>query len=382
MRKRTEDLWRFEENYESVVRMSPDPIAIVTMTGRITAMNSAGTRMLGYDTEEEVLDMDVSAVLSGGSRAWEKLTWTLEKEGRVAGEEIDLFDRSGRKLTGQVHARFAELPIGKCVEAIFRDVTGQRLMEEQVREARSESEFLNDLLSHDIIDYTVSALGFLNELRRTSKMKEARESIDVITRDIQSAFDLASAVRDLSCIKLASETAKDKVRDLQLLIAEAIEDSRMVYFDKRARFNFQRGAEPTFVKAGALASRLFANLLANSMKSDQHEEVVIDITIASALEDGVPFWRIDIADRGGGIPDSEKKDVFEKFKKGGPRSAGSGLELFVVKSIAEMYGGMVRAQDRVAGEPSKGTDMVVLLPRADDRQIAELKTRGTAVPRT
>lgn len=378
VRKRTEEFWRSEENYESVVRMSPNPIAIITMRGKITSLNSAGLKMLGYDMEEDVLDLDVSSILLDGERAWEKIVWTIEKEGRATGLEIGLVDRSGRKLTGQVYARFAGLAPGKCVEAIFRDVTNQKLMEEQVKEARSESEFLNDLLSHDIINYTISALHFLGTARRASEMKEeTREKIDVITRDIQHAFELASSVRDLSRVKMADESTKDEIKDLQLLVTEAIEDSKTMYFDKRTTFNLQRTPEPKFARAGALASRLFANLLSNSIKFDQHEEVVIDVTITAVIQNDLPYWRTDIADRGTGIPDSEKKSIFERFGRSSSKMAGTGLGLFVAKSIAEMYGGSIWAEDRIRGDPARGAKMVVLLPKADDRQIAELRTKGT-----
>ncbi len=382
VRKRTEDFWRSEENYESVVRQSPDPIALITMAGKLTHLNSAGLKMLGYDSEDDILDVDISSVLLDHEHAWEKIVWTIEKEGRAVGLEMVLVDKNGKKLNSQVYARFAELAQGRCVEAIFKDVTEQKLMEEQVKEARSESDFLNDLLSHDIINYTVSALHFLEPVRKTAELPEdTRKKLDVITRDIQGAVDLAISVRDLSRMKMADQESMDDVKDLQLLVAEAIEDSRMMYFDRDTKFNFQRSPEPRYARAGALASRLFANLLTNSIKYDQHETVTIDVTISDTEQDGVQYWRTEISDRGIGIPDSEKKPVFERFKRGNTKVAGTGLGLFVATSIAKAHKGSVWAEDRVPGDSAKGTKMVVLLPKADARQIAQLRTRGPAAPR-
>ena len=382
VRKRTEDFWRSEENYESVVGQSPDPIALITMAGKLTNLNSAGLKMLGFDSENDILDVNISTILMDREHGWEKIIWTIEKEGRASGLEMTLIDKSGRKLTSQVYARFAELAPGRCVEAIFKDVTEQRVMAEQVREARLESDFLNDLLSHDIINYTISALHFLGSVRRNEELAgEVRKKLDVIAKDIQGAADLAISVRDLSRVKMADQEPVDEVRDLQLLVAEAIEESRMMYFDRNTVFNFQRSTDPRFARVGALASRLFANLITNSIKYDQHEVVTIDVTISDADQDGVQYWRTEVADRGTGIPDSEKKQVFDRFKRGNTKVAGTGLGLFVAASIAKTSGGKIWVEDRVPGDSTKGTKMVVLLPKADGRQIAQLRTRGVTASR-
>jgi PAS domain S-box-containing protein len=379
VRKRTDDFWRSEENYESVMRQSPDPIALITTAGKLTHLNSAGLKMLGYDSEDDVLDVNISSILLDREHGWEKIIWTIEKEGRAAGLEMALVDKGGRRLTSQVYARFAELAPGRCVEAIFKDVTEQKAMEEQIREARLESDFLNDLLSHDIINYTVSALHFLGSVRKNEQMTEdARKKLDVITRDIQGAVDLAISVRDLARVKMADQEPVEEIKDLQLLLAEAIEESRMMYFDRNTKFDFQRSTEPRFARVGALVSRLFANLITNSIKYDQHEVVTIEVMISDAEHDGVQYWRTEIADHGIGIPDSDKKQVFVRFRRGNTKVAGTGLGLFVAASIAKASGGQVWAEDRVPGDSTKGTKMVVLLPKADARQIAQLRTRGPA----
>jgi PAS domain S-box-containing protein len=382
VRKRTEEFWRSEENYDSLVRQSPDPIALITMTGKLSHLNSAGLKMLGYNSDDDILDLSISSILLDREHAWEKIIWTIEKEGHAAGLEMVLVDKNGKRLNSQVYARFAELAPGRCVEAIFKDVTEQKMMEEQVKEARSESEFLNDLLSHDIINYTVSALHFLGSVRRTAELTDdARKKLDAITKDIQGAVDLAVSVRDLSRVKMADQEAVEEVKDLQLLVAEAIEDSRMMYFNRDTKFNFQRSTEPRFARVGVLGSRLFANLITNSIKYDQHQVVTIDVTVSDADQDGVQYWRTEIADRGMGIPDSDKKQVFDRFRRGNTKVTGTGLGLFVVASIAKAHGGKVWAEDRVPGDSTQGTKMVVLLPKADSRQIAKLRTRGSAASR-
>ncbi|MGI9190662.1 MAG: sensor histidine kinase, partial [Chitinophagaceae bacterium] len=52
-------------------------------------------------------------------------------------------------------------------------------------------------------------------------------------------------------------------------------------------------------------------------------------------------WVLQIADQGPGIPDEEKKRIFDKFYRMGDEqtrlSKGTGLGLYIVKKIAGLY---------------------------------------------
>lgn len=376
IRKRTEDLWRTEENYESLMKLSPDPIMLISIPGRINAMNPAGYKMLGYDTSEELPDLNIGSLLTGREHAWEKVLWFIEKESHVSGMELELTRKDGKRISGQLNARYADLASGRSVEAVFKDVTEKKEMEEQIREAQSETEFLNELLSHDIINSTISALHFLGVAIKTPGIApEIKSKLQVATKDIQSMFDLAASVRDLSRVKAEGNDPPELIKDLQMLVSEAIEESRAMYFDRKIIFNFQKTAEPKYVAAGTIASRIFTNLLTNAIKFDQHDEVVVDITIVPAGEPATPFWQVRIADNGIGIPDEDKERMFEKFERGETTVKGTGLGLFVARMITDAYKGKIWAANRIPGDHAKGTTMVVQLPRADEKRIAQLRTR-------
>jgi signal transduction histidine kinase len=59
--------------------------------------------------------------------------------------------------------------------------------------------------------------------------------------------------------------------------------------------------------------------------------------------------RIVVADQGPGIPDSEKKRVFEKFYRIGNeetrKATGTGLGLFIVSQIVKAHGGRIELGD-------------------------------------
>jgi signal transduction histidine kinase len=72
-----------------------------------------------------------------------------------------------------------------------------------------------------------------------------------------------------------------------------------------------------------------------------------------------------VRDRGLGIPQNDLKRIFKRFyrvrQRGRPRVKGTGLGLFIVRSIARNHGGRVFANSEGAG---KGTTVTLELPRS------------------
>ena len=374
IRKRTEDLWRSEENYKSLMRMSPEPIAVILLDSRIHSANQAGLKVLGLESIDEIQKANLSSYLVDSKNSWDKIIWMLEKEGSVSGLELELTRPNGSKVIGLLHARFADLMPGKCVEVVLKDITEKRQMEQAVKDAETELEFLNDLMSHDIMNYTFSALHFLNSLWKSKlATEEDRHALTLITKDVQGAFELCSSVRDLSRIK-SIEDDELLVKDLNMFIRESIEESKRMFSDRKVNIDFEGVQTPHYAKCSTLATRLFTNLLTNAIKYDPNEEARIDISVSQTAEGGVQYWRIEVADSGEGIPDDEKERVFQRFHRIDLSVSGTGLGLFVVRFIAKASGGKVWAEDRVQGDHTKGAKMVVLLPKADERLIAKAVT--------
>jgi signal transduction histidine kinase len=54
--------------------------------------------------------------------------------------------------------------------------------------------------------------------------------------------------------------------------------------------------------------------------------------------------------------------VFQRFKRGQTKAKGTGLGLYLVKSLVEGFGGYVEVQNRVLIDYTKGTRFLVYLP--------------------
>ena len=80
---------------------------------------------------------------------------------------------------------------------------------------------------------------------------------------------------------------------------------------------------------------------------------------------GKEFVRVDITDTGPGIPDDIKEKLFERMERGHTTARGHGLGLYLARTVLEMIGGCIWAEDRVPGDHTKGARFVVLVPPAE-----------------
>lgn len=107
------------------------------------------------------------------------------------------------------------------------------------------------------------------------------------------------------------------------------------------------------VSAGLLLEELFGNLILNSLLHSEGDKIRVRV------EDRGEEVMVSVEDNGEGIPDEINEKVFERgFRRGG--ASGSGLGLFLVKEIAESYGGNVEVKDSEMG----GSRIDVCLKRA------------------
>ncbi|MDX6476629.1 MAG: two-component system, OmpR family, phosphate regulon sensor histidine kinase PhoR [Gaiellaceae bacterium] len=101
--------------------------------------------------------------------------------------------------------------------------------------------------------------------------------------------------------------------------------------------------------------QIFANLIDNAVKYSPAGETV-EVRVSHA--NGAVL--VSVRDRGPGIKTEDQRLIFEKFGRasGAPSKPGSGLGLYIARSIAETHGGTIA----VASSPGRGATFTVKLP--------------------
>ena len=118
-----------------------------------------------------------------------------------------------------------------------------------------------------------------------------------------------------------------------------------------------RNGDPIALRCdGDLVKVAVYNLMINAWR---HSPPQTPIEITTSSDD--QLCTVEVADRGPGIPEGEQANLFKRFYRGTQSvdKPGTGLGLYLVKTIAERHGGEVCAKARKGG----GTVFTLTLPR-------------------
>jgi signal transduction histidine kinase len=103
-----------------------------------------------------------------------------------------------------------------------------------------------------------------------------------------------------------------------------------------------------------MISRVVANLLDNAIA---YTDGGGSIHVRLSEKDGE--LQVSIADTGRGIPEDQLPYIFDAFYRINRDTKGSGLGLFIAKTIVEAHGGRIS----VESSPGKGSVFSVMLPK-------------------
>jgi len=160
-------------------------------------------------------------------------------------------------------------------------------------------------------------------------------------------------VLDTSRIEAGAFTYSFGDIDVGALTEEAVATASVGQDEVAVRAIVQRPL-PTVRGDGVRLRQVVSNLIDNAVKySDAGAEVEVEVATLNS------DMLVRVRDHGPGIPRDQQRLIFEKFGRvRGSSKPGSGLGLFIARSIAEAHGGSVE----VRSVPGEGSTFTLSLP--------------------
>ena len=244
------------------------------------------------------------------------------------------------------------------------DITERQRVEKELLEAKSQAELYLDLMGHDINNMHQMALGYLEIARDVQAAEGQRALLDKPIEALQRSARLIRNVRKLQM--LHEGTINTQTIDLCTKLSE-LQSEYGVLHGKTVSLNLN-GHTGCYVLANELLYDVFANLVGNAIKHTD-DGAIITISLDSRKMGGRLCYAVSVEDDGPGIPDDFKDIIFNRLLKGTTKAKGSGIGLYLVKSLVDSYRGRVWVEDRVPGDHTKGAKFVVMLPAAENKGI-------------
>ena len=287
----------------------------------------------------------IAAPLLQGPRAFGMISLVRREARSFNTQELELVGLLGRLVASAVQN-------DRAYEA------ERSTVEELRRLSALRADFVS-LVSHELRAPMASVVGSAQTLRQRWRElnPDQRESfLALIGSETERLAALVGDVLDTSRIDAGTFTYRFADVDLGALVRDSVagvsfaQDEVSVVSDVQGELPSVRGDRDRL-------QQVLTNLLDNAVKfSPAGEEVRVN---AFQQDSRV---RIEVSDRGPGVPADQQRIIFEKFGRGhtagSPGKPGTGLGLFIARSIAEAHGGVLE----VSSAPNEGATFTLSLP--------------------
>lgn len=202
-----------------------------------------------------------------------------------------------------------------------------------------------DHIAHDLRTPLTRLRNRLEDLRQQAREAELQAHLDRAVAETDQLLQSFGALLRLSRIEAQALDADAPRVALSEVVEDAVELYAPIGAERRIRLQVQLAAASVRGDRDQLF-QLAVNLLDNALKyapAGSEVEVRLDAVAAGV--------RLQVGDRGPGVPEAERERVFDRFQRleAHRGSPGTGLGLSLVRAIVRHHGGQVQLLDNAPG---------------------------------
>jgi signal transduction histidine kinase len=300
-----------------------------------------------YPEEEDFLELGLRSRLATpllqGARSIGMLSLVRREPDAFGPDEVELAGLLGRLVAG-------------AVQNIRAYEAERRTVEELRRLSALRADFVS-LVSHELRTPMAAVIGAARTLQQRWRelAPEQRDSfLDLIGGETGRLATLISDVLDTSRIDAGTFSFRFSNVEVARLVQDVVATAQLGQDEVRLRADV-REPLPRVRGDSERIRQVLTNLIDNAIK---HSPAGDEVEVRVYGEDG--RVRIDVRDHGPGIAPEDQRLIFEKFGRvtTGSVQPGTGLGLYIARSIAEAHGGTLD----VSSAPQRGATFTLDLP--------------------
>ena len=369
--------------YRDLFDHAQDVVYTTDLEGRLTSVNEAGLRLLGYAPAEllgrNVYDLlapeDVERVRN------EDLRWP--PPGARPAQEAQIVHKDGTRTTLEIATRWmveGGRPVG--VHGIGRDISERRAREraaQRFREQVHESEKLRALgemaagVAHNFNNLLGGVIGYAQLME--SRPRTPEEFQRFARKIVESAEQCAAVVKRIQTFGRPIDTQRRESVDLRRVVRETMDLTQPKWKagpereGRTVRVELDLAEVPPISSTGAAWEEILSNLVFNAVDAMPAGGT---LTIATSREgdEGV----LSVSDTGIGMDAETQRRIFEPFFTTKGPELGTGLGLSTVWGLVQSQSGRIE----VRSTPGRGTAFTIRVPLARAPSVPADERRSEA----
>jgi len=349
---------------ELILESAGDGIYGIDLDGKLTFINEAGARALGY-TPQELAGQDVHELIHHShadgtpySKSTSPILQALRRCESIRMRDEVFWRQDGVAIPVEYSANplLEEGRISGMVVA-FQDVSERRRLE------KMKDEFISTV-SHELRTPLTSlraSLGLISSGSLDKRPEKQRQMLDIAIANSDRLIRLVNDILDFDSVERGRLPLHRQPVEAVDLLRRAADVAHGAATQAQISFRIEAPLAPVFADEDRIL-QVLNELVSNAIKfSPQNTAIRLAAEIVPATgSTNDPFALGEVCfiveDEGRGIPSEKLEHIFERFQQGDSSDSralgGTGLGLALCRSIVEQHGGRIWAES-VVGQGSK-----------------------------
>lgn len=360
-------LQRFEYCTNKIIASMQDVLLITSPQGRIERVNKSTTELF-KQKKSELINKSIDYLIKDPHFNHHKIyNSLLTSQDTVRKIEVDFVGKQEQIIQIEFDCFIVPTEVKNFYNCVYigRDITARKQAEIEIRNSLAREKELRELksgfismASHEFRNPLSSILLCVQNLGEDADLSNVNHQFYL--QSIQDAALTMNCLLEDILVLSRAESDQQELKlepiNLQEFCEKIIQKLTSIYANKQVDFEYQTAIKIVNLDKITLRN-ILNNLLSNALKYSANGATV-KLIISDSSDPATV--KIEVCDRGIGIPQESQKHLFESFYRAGNVNSipGTGLGLSIVKKSVDLYQGSIT----INSEINLGTQIVVTLP--------------------